>query len=83
MITQFELHKAARELAESLMGEKSARKISEAVNAKFGELQLDDEDYDGFCQSTLGLKNQYENFNQQPTKTEAKRKQAEAAKPKA
>jgi hypothetical protein len=82
MKNQLELYKAARDLAESLQGETSARKISEATNSKFSTLELDDDDYATFQNNVMAIKGQYEGLAQRPTATEAKRLKAEAAKPK-
>ena len=80
--TQLDLYKTARDLAETLVGETSARKISVAINDKFASLELDDADYQPFQNHVMSVKNQYEVFSNQPTITEQKRKQAEANKPK-
>ncbi len=82
MTTQLELQNAARELANQLHGETSARKINVAINEKFSGLGLDDEDYNAFTNAVLAIKGQNESFANQPLITEQKRKQAEAAKPK-
>lgn len=82
MKNQLELYKAARDLAESLIGENSARKISVTINEKFASLELDDEDYAPFQNHVMGIKQQYQVLSQQPTITEQKRKQAEANKSK-
>jgi hypothetical protein len=82
MKTQLELQDAALELAKTLQGEKSARKISEAINSTFVTFGLDDEDYQPFVNAVMASKQQRENFSNQPLVTERKKQQAEAGKPK-
>lgn len=73
MKTQLELSDAARELALTLVGEKSALKVQKAVIDKFGSTGLDEDDYQPFFNEVVNIKQTRENLSQRFTITEQKR----------
>lgn len=77
MKNKHELSVAARELAESFLGETNQKKVKSAIIAKFDTLGLNDQDYPAFEQMVWQYKATAEGLTGQPLETEKIRIEAE------